>query len=123
MTVLPAPPTHTHELGPVTFTALATPSRGTTQTTLWKIDVPVGSPPTPHALSNEELFVVMQGSALVRIGDIDNVAEAGDCIVIPAETVFELTNAGNVALSLLSCMPAGTEVIMGEVRFVAPWTA
>jgi mannose-6-phosphate isomerase-like protein (cupin superfamily) len=123
MTVLHAPPTHTHELGPVTFTALATPSRGTKQTTLWKIDVPVGAPPTPHALSNEELFIVTQGSALVRIGDIDTVAKVGDCIVIPAETVFELTNAGNIALSLLSCMPAGTEVIMGEVRFVPPWTA
>jgi mannose-6-phosphate isomerase-like protein (cupin superfamily) len=123
MTVLSAPTAHTHELGPVLFTALATPSLGTKQTTLWKIDVPVGAPATPHALSNEELFIVTQGSANVRIGESEQRAEVGDCIVIPADTVFELTNSSTVMLSLLSCMPAGTEVIMGEVRFVAPWTA
>jgi mannose-6-phosphate isomerase-like protein (cupin superfamily) len=123
MAVLPAPSEHTHELGPVTFTSLATPSRGTKQTTLWKIDVPVGAPPTPHALSNEELFVVTSGSAVVLIGEVEERAETGDCIVIPADTVFALTNGGDVHLTLLSCMPCGTEVIMGEMRFVAPWTA
>jgi mannose-6-phosphate isomerase-like protein (cupin superfamily) len=123
MTILPKPVAHTHELGPVQFTALATPSRGTKQTTLWKIDVPAGAPPTPHALSNEELFIVTLGSAIVRMEGEELRAEVGDCIVIPAETVFELTNGGAGPLSLLSCMPSGTEVIMGEARFIAPWTA
>jgi mannose-6-phosphate isomerase-like protein (cupin superfamily) len=123
MSVLRAPVTHTHELGPVRFTSLATPSSGTSQTTLWKIEVPVGAPPTAHALSNEELFVVLSGSAVVRIDGTDQRAEVGDSIVIPRETVFELTNGGAAMLTLLSCMPAGTEVIMGDVRFVPPWTA
>jgi quercetin dioxygenase-like cupin family protein len=123
MTVLRAPSNHTHELGPVRFTSLATPSTGTLQTTLWKIEVPVGAPPTAHALSNEELFVVISGSAVVRIDGKDETAEAGDSIVIPKETIFELTNGGTTMLTLLSAMPAGTEVIMGEMRFVPPWTA
>jgi mannose-6-phosphate isomerase-like protein (cupin superfamily) len=123
VTVIHPPSTHTHELGPVQFTSLATPSTGTVQTTLWKIDVPVGAPPTAHALSNEELFFVVSGSAVVRIGDVDELAHAGDTVVIPSETVFELTNGGSTLLTLLSCMPAGTEVIMGDIRFVPPWTA
>jgi mannose-6-phosphate isomerase-like protein (cupin superfamily) len=123
MSILRAPQTYTHELGPVRFTSLATPSRGTTQTTLWRIDVPVDAPPTPHALTNEELFIVIEGTATVRIDGIDERAETGDCIVIPKDTIFELTNAGTTPLSLLSCMPTGTEVVMGDARFVAPWTA
>jgi mannose-6-phosphate isomerase-like protein (cupin superfamily) len=123
MPISRAPSTHTHELGPVQFTSLATPSTGTVQTTLWRIDVPVGAPPTAHALTNEELFFVVSGTANVRIGDADEIAHSGDTIVIPKETVFELTNGGTTPLHLLSCMPAGTEVIMGEIRFVPPWTA
>jgi mannose-6-phosphate isomerase-like protein (cupin superfamily) len=123
MAIITSRPTHTHELGPVRFTTLATPATGTKETTLWKIEVPVGAPPTPHALSSEELFVVISGSALVRIDGTDETAEVGDSIVIPRETVFELMNNGATLLTLFSCMPAGTEVIMGEVRFVAPWTA
>jgi mannose-6-phosphate isomerase-like protein (cupin superfamily) len=123
MPISRAPAKHTHELGPVQFTSLATPSTGTFQTTLWKIDVPVGAPPTPHALTNEELFFVVSGTANVRIGDADEIAHAGDTIVIPKETVFELTNGGTTTLHLLSCMPAGTEVIMGDIKFIPPWTA
>jgi mannose-6-phosphate isomerase-like protein (cupin superfamily) len=121
--VFRAPTQSTHQLGPVQFTSVATPSIGTVQTTLWKIEVPVGAPATPHMLSNEELFYVVSGTAKVRMNDADDTAAAGDCIVVPREVVFELTNGGDDLLVLVSCMPVGTEVIMGEMRFVPPWTA
>ncbi len=123
MTVLRASDAPTHELGPVQFAALATPSRGTTTTTLWTIDVPVGAPPTPHALTSEELFFVIRGSARVSINGHEEIANAGDCIVVPMMTVFELTNAGEEVLRMVSCMPAGTEAVIGDAKFVPPWTA
>jgi mannose-6-phosphate isomerase-like protein (cupin superfamily) len=123
MAVLRSSDAPTHELGPVGFAALATPSRGTTTTTLWTISVPVGAPPTPHALTNEELFFVLQGTARVLMDGQTEEANVGDCIVVPAMTVFELTNAGQTTLRLVSCMPVGTEAVIGETRFVPPWTA
>ncbi len=123
MTILRAPATFTHELGPVKFTSLATPSLGSTETALWQIDVPPKSPPTPHSLTTEELFLVLEGSALVGMNDRVETAGVGDVIVIPAETVFSLENAGSTHLRLISCMPVSGQVRMGDMVFTPPWIA
>jgi hypothetical protein len=52
MPVLTAPATPTHDLGGARFTSLATPSRGATDTSVWKVEIlpaclPDGSTFTP----------------------------------------------------------------------------
>jgi mannose-6-phosphate isomerase-like protein (cupin superfamily) len=123
MTILRGPKTFTHELGPVKFTSLATPSLGTKETALWRIEVPVGSPPTPHSLTAEELFLVLAGSALVGMNDELQTAYEGDVIVVPANVVFTLENAGDEVLKLISCMPIAGQVQMGDMTFTPPWIA
>src|SRR6266702_287275 len=65
MPVLRAPAAPTHDLGHARFTSLATPSRGATDTSVWTVEILPDTPATPHSLTREEVFVVLEGTAAV----------------------------------------------------------
>ena len=121
MSVIPAPATHTHDLGGTRFTSLATPSRGCSETAVWQVEIEPGTPATPHSLTREEVFVVQAGRAKVRIGDGVGLAETGDAIVVPKDTEFELSNADGTVLRLLCCFPVGGLARLGDESFTPPW--
>jgi mannose-6-phosphate isomerase-like protein (cupin superfamily) len=122
MPVLNAPAVPTHDLGGARFTSLATPSRGATDTAVWKVEILPGTPATPHALTREEVFVVLEGKASVWIAGNDGRADAGDAIVVPAGAEFELTNAGAEPLRLLCCLPVGGRARLADgSTFTPPW--
>ena len=122
MPVLRAPAAPTHDLGHARFTALATPSRGSTDTSVWMVEILPGAPAAPHALTREEVFVVLEGTASVRIAGSDGQAEAGDAIVVPAGVEFELANAGTAPLRLVCCLPVGGQGVIGDgAPFTPPW--
>src|SRR4051794_30839290 len=105
MSVVQAPSAPTHDLGGTRFTSLATPSRGSSETAVWQVEIEPGIAPTPHSLTREEVFVVLAGRATVRLGQTTAVAEPGDAIVVPPDTEFELSNADSTVLRLLCCLP------------------
>jgi mannose-6-phosphate isomerase-like protein (cupin superfamily) len=122
MPVLTAPAAPTHDLGGARFTSLASPSRGATDTSVWKVEILPGTPATPHSLTREEVFVVLEGAASVRIAGHDSQAGAGDAIVVPADTEFELANAGAGPLRLLCCLPVGGQARLADgSTFTPPW--
>jgi len=122
MPVLTAPAAPTHDLGGTRFTSLATPSRGCTDTAVWQVEILPGTPATPHSLTREEVFVVLQGRASVRIADEAGEAGAGDAIVVPAGVDFELANAGDGPLRLLCCLPVGGQAKLADgSTFTPPW--
>lgn len=47
MAVLAGPATPTHDIGGARFTALATPTRGSTDTSVWLVEVDPGTPANP----------------------------------------------------------------------------
>ena len=49
MAVLTAPAAPTHDLGGALFASLATPSRGATATSVWKVEILPGTPATPDS--------------------------------------------------------------------------
>ncbi|MEO8267641.1 MAG: cupin domain-containing protein [Ilumatobacteraceae bacterium] len=121
MSIIHAPTEATHDLGAARFTSLATPSRGSTETAVWQVEIEVGAPATPHSLTREEVFVVLDGIASVRIGAVYGLAARGDAIVVPADTEFELSNGGDVALRLLCCFPVGGQARLDGATFTPPW--
>jgi quercetin dioxygenase-like cupin family protein len=120
MPVLNAPAAPTHDLGGARFTSLATPSRGATDTAVWKVEILPGTPATPHALTREEVLVVLEGKASVRIAGHDGQAEAGDAIVVPAGAELELANAGAEPLRLLCCLPVGGQARLADGSTFTP---
>ena len=97
MPVLPAPSSPTHVLPGALFTALASPSRGSSTTSVWRVAIAPGTPATPHEVTCEEIFVVLSGRANVRLGEEQREAAAGDAIVVPPDTSFEISCAGDEA--------------------------
>ncbi len=122
MPVLTAPTAPTHQLPGTSFTSLATPTLGSLETSVWKVSVAAGTEPTPHSLTRGEVFVVLAGTASVRIGATVQTATAGDVIIVPAETEFELANAGTDTLEAMCCMPVGGQARIGDGEaFTPPW--
>lgn len=121
MPIIHAPAEATHDIGAARFTSLATPSRGSTETAVWQVEVDVGAPATPHSLTREEVFVVLDGTATVRIGTVEGLAERGDAIVVPADTEFELSNGSDSVLRLLCCFPVGGQARLDGATFTPPW--
>jgi quercetin dioxygenase-like cupin family protein len=122
--VISALNTPTHELGTTRFTSLATPSRGSTETSVWVVEIDPHTPPTPHVLTREEILVVLEGTAAVSIDGVRTTAHQGDAIVVPPRTRFELSNAADhELLRLLCCMSVGGQGIVGDDDpFTPPWT-
>ncbi|MDX6265562.1 MAG: hypothetical protein QOD70_302 [Frankiales bacterium] len=122
MPVLTAPPAPTHELGATRFTSLATPSRGSQDTSVWSVEIAPDTPATPHSLTREEIFVVLAGKAAVQIGQASHTAAVGDAIVVPPDVEFALANDGDEPLRLLCCLPVGGQARMvGGEPFTPPW--
>ena len=122
MAVLPAPPAPTHELGGARFTSLATPSRGSTDTSVWLVELEPGHPAQPHRLTREEVFVVLDGRAQVHLDGAVSTAGAGDAIVVPAGVPFALAAEGEGPLRALCCLPVGGQgQLPGGEPFTPPW--
>ena len=123
MPVLPAPTAPTHTLPGAQFTSLATPTLGSTDTSVWRVELAPGHPATPHELTREEVFVVLSGQARVRLGDEVYAAAAGDAIVVPPDTPFEIGVAGSEPLHAICCMPVGGEARLTDgTTFSPPWS-
>ncbi|SRR5579871_5965701 len=122
MPVLTAPGAPTHDLGGTRFTSLATPSRGATDTAVWQVEIAPGTPATPHSLTREEVFVVLEGRAAVRLAADAGEAGPGDAIVVPAGVELELANAGDGPLRMLCCLPIGGQAQLPDGNtFTPPW--
>ena len=122
MPVIAAPEDATHTLGSTRFTSLATPSRGSRETAVWRVDIAPGTPAIPHSLTREEVFVVLDGEVAVEIDGVCESALAGDAIVVPAGVEFALSNDSARPLRLLCCLPVGGQGrIAGGDPFTPPW--
>jgi len=122
MPVLPAPPSHTHAVGPTRFTSLATPSRGASDVSVWQVEVAPGPPGVTHQLTRPEVFVVLSGRAAVVLGEKRLEAAAGDTIVVPPDTDFALGAAGEEPLRAVVVLPPGGQARMpGGEPFTPPW--
>jgi quercetin dioxygenase-like cupin family protein len=121
MAIIPGPTRPTHELGGAHFTSLVTPTRGSVETSVWIVEIDPGTPATPHSLTREEVFVVLDGTARVTIGGADGDAVAGDSFVVPPDTTFAVVNAGSAGLRMLCCLPVGGQARTEAAMFTPPW--
>ncbi len=58
----------------------------------------------PHRhLKTEEIYFILEGSALMQVGDELRGVRAGDAIAIPPGAVHSITNTGGEELRFLCC--------------------
>ncbi len=108
----------------VRFTSFASPSRGSAQTCVWRIDVEPGlTSPEHHTLDQDEVFVVLEGT--VRLTPDGEPLTAGDAAVVPAGEPIQLTNVGDGPARLHVAVRAGFSAVMSDGTPIGtpPWAA
>jgi|SRR5690348_5792068 len=110
-------------LADATFVGLAAPSRGSRETSVWRVSIAPGAPGTPHSVDREEIFVALAGSAIVSLAGERLELRSGDTLVVPAGQLFALANPGASAFEALAVAPVGVRAQLpnGEA-FAPPWS-
>lgn len=111
------------EIPGLSVIGLAAPSRGASETCVWRITIPPGTPATPHSISREEIFVALSGEAHVELDGRPQALTAGDALVVPAGETFSLSNPGAEPFIALAMVPVGGQAVLpGGECFSPPWT-
>jgi mannose-6-phosphate isomerase-like protein (cupin superfamily) len=108
----------------VTAVGYASPSRGATDLSLWRLSLAPGEASPLHSLSREEVFLALAGSAVATIDGAPHAFAAGDCLVVPAGRPFLLA-AGEEGLDAVCAMAAGGKATLlpDGPTISPPWAA
>ncbi|MBX3620170.1 MAG: cupin domain-containing protein [Rhizobacter sp.] len=108
----------------VTFTGLASPSRGSRETAAWRLSMAPGTAPHVHRLTREEIFIGLSGRAEAQVGGTRHTLSAGCALVVPPGVDFSLSNPHELAFEAVAVLPVGGQaVVAGGAPFVPPWAA
>jgi quercetin dioxygenase-like cupin family protein len=122
MPILTSPAAATHEMHGARFTSLASPQKGTHENCVWTVELAPGAPTTPHQLTREEILVILAGRASVVVGAERREVGAGDVVVVPPNTPFELAVVGDAAVRAFVCLPVGGKARLADgTTFTPPW--
>jgi len=114
----------TFDMHGASFTGLASPARGATETAVWIVTLFPGTPATPHQLTREEVLVGLEGHAVATIGDRAYALTAGSAVVVPPHTNFSISNAGATPFRAVAVLPVGGQALLaGQAPFTPPWAA
>lgn len=104
------------------FTGLAAPSRGSAETSVWRVKLAPQAIGAPHSLTREEIFVAIAGRAVAEIdGERIEVAE-GDALVVPAGRMLSLGNPHAEPFEAVCVFPVGGQARQGDADpFIPPW--
>ena len=106
----------------VTFTALASPSRGASGVCTWRLTVaPKLRSDQSHTLDRDEIFMVAAGA--IQLAADGAVLRAGDAAVVPAGTPIELSNPAGEPAEVYVAIVAGFTAVMadGTALDTPPW--
>lgn len=106
----------------LTVRGLASPSRGSTQTCVWRMMVAPQTPARMGTVDHEEIFVVLSGNSTVILGDVEHHLGEGDTLIVPPDTMFGIGNPHDEPMEMVVVLPVGGRArIPGHEPFVPPW--
>lgn len=107
----------------VRFTPIASPSRGSSETAVWRCHVQPGSTGRSHHVTREEIIVALDGAGTVTVGDEAHTLQPGDAFAVPAFTDFKLDCVGETPFEAMVVLPAGGRaVVADQPSFQPPWS-
>jgi mannose-6-phosphate isomerase-like protein (cupin superfamily) len=104
-------------------TAYAAPSRGSSELSVWQIELTPGSTSPLHHMDREEVFLGLEGHARLAVANSEHRLGPGDCLILPAGTDFTLHVPGEQPFRALACVAAGglATLVPEGVTFAPPW--
>src|SRR3954470_15557050 len=123
MHLIPRTDAPTFDADGTSVVAYAAPSRGSSEVSLWQVELAPGSTSPRHHMNREEVFLGLYGQAIAEIYGPEHRLGAGDCLILSAGTDFTLHVPGRQPFRAVACMPLGAQAPMppGDVTFVPPW--
>lgn len=85
----------------------ASPSRGSTQTSMWRLTLNPNCPPRPGTVDHEEIFFLLSGCADVVLGGTRYDLKAGDALIIPPDVEFAIGNPYDEPVEFVTILPVG----------------
>lgn len=124
MPILPAEHAVIHEMHGSQFASYVAPSSGSRQLCAWRTELEPGTPATPHTVSHEEVFLVLEGTPTVRIGTAAaTVLIPGSVVFVPAATRVAVSNDGPVAARMWVTAAVGLTATTDDGLVLSPpWT-
>ena len=104
----------------VTFTGLASPSRGSAETCVWRLLVHPGAEPAEHSFDREEVLIATGGRAIASLAGTSHEVAAGDAVIVPAHTPFSLANPGEEPFEAVVALPVGALARMPDGETLVP---
>lgn len=111
------------DLHGVRFHSFAASASGATNLAAWRADFPPHSPGTAHTMTEEEVLHVLSGSLDVELDDDRFTARTGDAVLIPAGTLFRISNTADEPASAWVATALGmrAEIADGGPELAPPW--
>lgn len=116
MPVIHADQAAVHQMHGTSFTAYASPARGSRELCAWHIEIPGHTEGVRHHVSREEVLYVLSGTIRASLDGQAEDATAGDVIVVPAGARFGADNLADepatawvtTSVGLLGVLPDGS---------------
>jgi quercetin dioxygenase-like cupin family protein len=113
----------TFDIPGVRFAPVASPSRGSLETAMWRAVVAPNTTGVVHHMTREEIILAVSGQGRVRIGDAEHQLSPGDAFAVPPFTDFQLEAAGTSPFEAVVVLPVGGHaVVAGQPSFSPPWS-
>ena len=124
MPIIKASSAPSYSLPGLQVVGLAAPSRGSRETSMWRLAIAPHTPGAPHTVDREEVFVVVAGRGVATVGDDVTELEAGDALVVPPHVAFSLANPHAEPFECIAALPVGGRASFpGGAPFTPPWAA
>jgi mannose-6-phosphate isomerase-like protein (cupin superfamily) len=122
MPVIRAAQTEAHQLHGTSFTAYASPSRGSQELCAWRVEIPGRTEGVPHHVSREEVLYVMSGTLSATVDGHTEEATAGEVILVPAGAEFGVSNlTADPATAWVTTSAGFAAVLPDGSRISPPW--
>jgi mannose-6-phosphate isomerase-like protein (cupin superfamily) len=123
MPIIRANSAPTFNLYGISVTGLAAPSRGSSESSVWRLRLPPGAPAVEHTVDREEIFVALAGRAMATVDGQSSDIGAGDTLVVPPGHPFSLATPPGDSFEALVVAPVGMRATVPPGPPVAPpWT-
>lgn len=104
------------------LTGIATRSHGAQSFEVWRSSIGVGNSTPLHKHESEEVFVVLQGSGEVRVGEQVIPFAAPATVIAPAGIPHQLRNTGTEAIEQIVIVGAGSTIYDADGKPMnLPW--
>lgn len=105
------------------FCSYVSPSSGARQLCAWRTEVSAGSVGAAHAVSHEEVLLVLEGRPAVTLDGTTRVVAPGDVVLVPAGSLLRLDNPSDAVVHLWVTTSVGLTATTEDGTVITPpWT-